>query len=371
MYVQQIMSTDVDSITEETKLSQVSALMHDNGRRFLPVVDARRKLVGIVTHRELERAEPSSITTLSVGEVNYLTSKITAGKIMVAEVISCTPTTLVEEAGRMMREKHIGSLPVVDADKQLLGIITDVDILDFLLDITGSGLPDTTRLAIHLPDDTGALGALLDTINELGGYIATMVSPMSLDETGHRMVIVRYTAEHPLELDNELRKRGYDLITEVLPDDGSSTESPPDKDRTDAQAIAEWMLKHDGMASQFGIKLGKVAPGYCEAHMKVDSHMLNAVGMTHGGTSFSLADFAFAVASNTHGNTAVALNAQIVYPAASAEGDILTATAREQHLGGRSGLYAVEVRKQDDTIVAFFTGTAFRRKDSVSEWMNT
>ena len=372
MYVEQIMSSDVESTTLDTKLSKVSTLMHDNERRFLPVVDANHKLLGIITHRELERAEPSSITTLSVGEVNYLMSNLTAEKVMVADVISCTPTTLVEEAGRIMREQHIGCLPVIDADRKLLGIITDVDILDFLLDITGSNLPDTTRLTVHLPDDTGVLGKLLDSINELGGYIATIVSPVSLDETGQRIAIVRYTADDPQKLDSELRSRGYDLITEALPNDnsGEPTQSQPETTPTEAQEIAAWMLQHDALARQFGIRLGRVEPGYCEAWMKVRSNMLNAVGMTHGGTSFALADFAFAVASNSHGTTAVSLNAQIVYPASSSVGDVLTATAREQHLGSRNALYTVEVRNQDDTIVALFTGTAFRRQEPISQWMH-
>jgi acetoin utilization protein AcuB len=217
MYVEQIMSRKVDTVAAETKLSHASQLMHEKRRRFLPVVDADMHLAGLLTHRELARSEPSSITTLSVGEVNYLTSKITVEQIMQKSPLTCTPDTLVEEAGHMMRQEKIGCLPVIEGGV-LVGVITEDDILDFLLDITGCSLHDTARLALHLPDVKGALGTLLDQINDLGGYIATVVSPMTRDETGMRVVIVRFRAENPRSIDDRLRELGYDLITEVLPE---------------------------------------------------------------------------------------------------------------------------------------------------------
>ncbi len=216
MYVEQIMSRPVNTVTADTRLSQVSTLMQEQGRRFLPVVDEEGRLSGIVTHRELERAEPSAITTLAVGEVNYLMAKITAGQIMQKAVINCAPDTLVEEAGQLMRERRIGCLPVVEGGK-LVGIVTDDDILDFLLDITGCDLKDTTRIAVHLPDRTGELSRLLEAINSQGGYIATVVSPTSRDETGMRIVIIRHRSEDPVVLDRYLRDQGYDLVTELLP----------------------------------------------------------------------------------------------------------------------------------------------------------
>ncbi len=216
MYVQQIMSVPVDTISADLKLSQAAQQMREQGRRFLPVTDAQQRLVGLLSHRELERAEPSAITTLSVGEVNYLMAKVTVRDVMHKEVISCGPQTLVEEAGQLMRERGIGSLPVVE-DGRLVGIITDDDILDFLLAITGCNLKDTTRIAVHLQDRTGELGSLLKAINGHGGYIATVVSPVLPDETGMRVAIIRYRADNPSELDERLREQGYDLVTEVFP----------------------------------------------------------------------------------------------------------------------------------------------------------
>ena len=216
MYVEQIMSRPVDTITTDLKLSQVAHLMREKGRRFLPVVDGTGRLLGLLSHREVEKAEPSAITTLSVGEVNYLMAKVKVEQVMRREVITCGPGTLVEVAGQLMRDRGIGCLPVVDGEGRLLGIVTDDDILDFFLAITGCGLEDTTRIAVHLPDRAGELAKFLAAINGQGGYIATVVSPVAPDATGMRIVIVRFRAPDPVALDQHLRGLGYDLYTEEL-----------------------------------------------------------------------------------------------------------------------------------------------------------
>lgn len=216
MYVEQIMTREVDTVTADMKLSHAAQVMREKGRHYLPVVDDNNHLVGLFSQKELDRAGPSAITTLSVGEVNYLTSKVTVGELMVREVITCTPDTLVEEAGLLIRDKHIGNLPVID-NGELVGVVSETDILDFFLDIMGCGLDNTTRIAVSLPNKARSLGGLLHQINDAGGYIATVVSPVSQMGSPQRVVIVRYIADEPEALDKHLQKIGYELITEVLP----------------------------------------------------------------------------------------------------------------------------------------------------------
>lgn len=132
-----------------------------------------------------------------------------------------------------------------------------------------------------------------------------------------------------------------------------------------AEAVGQWMAGADRFAHSLGIRLVSVAPGHCVVAMPVTETMHNGVGTTHGGATFTLADFAFAIAANSHGRAAVALSTQMSYPAASRAGDTLTATASEESLGGRTGLYRVEVRREDGTLVGLFTGTVFRRDDAI------
>ena len=217
MFVDRIMTRDVLQVTEDTRLPQLAALMRDHHIRHLPVVREGR-LVGLVTSHDLERVSPSPITTLSVGEANYLLGKLTAARVMRTRIVTCAPDTLVEEAARLLRQEKIGCLPVVDNDR-LVGILTHEDLLDFFLDITGCLMKDTTRIAVHLPDTIGQLGQLLAAINQAGGYIATVVSPLHPDQTGLRVAVVRYRANDPRALNQRLRDLGYDLLTETLPEE--------------------------------------------------------------------------------------------------------------------------------------------------------
>jgi len=216
MYVEQIMSSEVDSATVDMKISHASRVMKDRGRRYLPVVDAEGRLVGLFGHKHLLQAEPSAITTLSVGEVNYLTSKVTVGQLMDKNPLSCTRRTLIETAGQIIREHKVGCLPVVEEDR-VIGVISETDILDFFLDITGSNLTDTTRIAVRLPNKVRELANFLNKISDGGGYISSVVSPTSESSKERRTVIVRYIADDPNKIENHLKALGFEIMSEDLP----------------------------------------------------------------------------------------------------------------------------------------------------------
>jgi len=128
-----------------------------------------------------------------------------------------------------------------------------------------------------------------------------------------------------------------------------------------AEKIARYMREHDRVAVWLGVEVLEVRPGYARMAITVREDMLNAAGVCQGGVTFSLADFAFAVAANSHGRLALAVSAQIYYPAAARLGERLVAEAREVHRTEKTGLYEVSVSKEDGTLVAFFTGQVVRR----------
>jgi acyl-CoA thioesterase len=138
---------------------------------------------------------------------------------------------------------------------------------------------------------------------------------------------------------------------------------------SEAERIGRWMEQKDRLARSFGMRLETVTPGNCRVSMEVREEMLNAVGLTHGAATYALADFAFAVASNSHGNVSVALTTQMSYPAASRKGDILIAEAREQSLGRNTGPYSIQVNTDKGKLVGLFSGTVFRRGEPIAEWM--
>jgi acyl-CoA thioesterase len=123
-----------------------------------------------------------------------------------------------------------------------------------------------------------------------------------------------------------------------------------------AQRIAE-----DPFARYLGIELLELREGYSKVTLTIGEHMLNFHGIPHGGVIFALADAAFAAASNSYGQVALALNVSISYLAAVPLGTRLYAEATEENLGRRTALYRLAVTAEDGTLVALCHGTVYRR----------
>lgn len=123
-----------------------------------------------------------------------------------------------------------------------------------------------------------------------------------------------------------------------------------------ARASAEAMLANDRATRGLGIDLIEVGPGCATMAMTVRPEMTNGHDICHGGFLFTLADSAFAFACNSYNQRVVASHAAISFLAPAHLGDRLTATAREIHREGRSGLYDIRVTRADGTVIAEFRG---------------
>ena len=118
---------------------------------------------------------------------------------------------------------------------------------------------------------------------------------------------------------------------------------------------------NDQFAKHAGLELVAVSPGYAQVKMTITDYHLNGVGTVHGGALFTLADFAFAVAANSHDSVAVGINANIAYFKASKTGTLF-AEAKEVSLRARLGNYTVHITDDQGELVAIFQGTAYRKK---------
>ena len=123
-------------------------------------------------------------------------------------------------------------------------------------------------------------------------------------------------------------------------------------------------FEKDLFAKTSGIKLEKVLPGYAKAVMKVTENHLNAVGVVQGGAIFTLADFAFAVASNSRGKIALAIDAEISFFKSVSTGT-LTAEAREISLHNKVGTYLIDISNENGELIAHFKGTVYRKSESI------
>jgi acyl-CoA thioesterase len=124
-------------------------------------------------------------------------------------------------------------------------------------------------------------------------------------------------------------------------------------------------FKKDRFAAHAGIELVSVTPGQAVSRMHLQPEHLNGMGTAHGGALFTLADFTFAAACNSHGTVAVAISASINFIKAATEG-WLKAEARELSKNARLGTYTVEVTDEQGELVAIFQGLAYRKKDAIN-----
>ena len=129
------------------------------------------------------------------------------------------------------------------------------------------------------------------------------------------------------------------------------------------RAAIEAHIRNDAFARFLGAEVTVVAPGHSRVSLTVTEQMANFHGITHGGLVFALGDMAFAAASNSRGQVAVALNVNICFLNPSRVGDRLVAEARECHLKGPTGLYEITVVEETTgTIIARSQDLVYRQK---------
>jgi len=125
----------------------------------------------------------------------------------------------------------------------------------------------------------------------------------------------------------------------------------------DVDSIARF-FERDRFAKENGIEVLEVRPGFARTQMTVEPRHLNSIGILQGGALFTLADLAFAVASNSHGVVAVACQADITWFKAVQSGR-LTATAEEISRTRKLSTCLIRVTDENGELVALFKGLAY------------
>lgn len=172
MLVGERMSKPVITVHPDIPVPDALNLMHSEHVRRVPVVDKHGHLVGIVTEQDLLNASASNVTTLSVWELGYLLNKITIQQVMTKHVVTINEDTPVEEAARVMADKHISGLPVVRG-QEVVGMISESDLFKLLLEVFGARQPGI-RVTIEAEDRPGKLLELSQAIVGLGGNIISL-----------------------------------------------------------------------------------------------------------------------------------------------------------------------------------------------------
>ncbi len=189
MLIREWMVTDLITVTLDTSVLKASKLLKDHNIRRLPVVNANNMIIGIVSDRDIKDASPSRATTLDMHELHYLLSELKVADVMNSDPITVRPTDTIETAALLMEEKGFGSLPVVEDNNELVGIITDNDLFKIYVEVTGSRYGGM-QLCLEIDDVPGATIPLLDLLHSHGANLVTLLSSEKHDDKNVRKLYV-------------------------------------------------------------------------------------------------------------------------------------------------------------------------------------
>ncbi len=169
MLVKEQMTANPVTVKLGTSVPDALSLMRQRKVRRLPVLDAKGKLVGIASEKDLLYASASPATSLNVWEINSLLSKLLVDRFMSKKLITVTEETPIEEAARILADNKFGGLPVVRKG-ELVGIITETDIFRSLLDMLG-GRRKGVRVTAIVEGGKGSFAKVVNEIAAAGGDI--------------------------------------------------------------------------------------------------------------------------------------------------------------------------------------------------------
>ncbi len=179
MIIERRMTKNPVTISPDANVVEASELMKKEKVHRLPVLDKDKKLVGVISEKDILFASPSPASSLSIHEMAYLLSKLTVRKLMTKDPVTITKDTTVEEAARLMVDQDLSCLPVVEGDK-LVGIVSKSDMFKILLELFGAR-HFGTRLSFLVDDKPGTIAAISRAVAEKGWDIISFGTFMGTD----------------------------------------------------------------------------------------------------------------------------------------------------------------------------------------------
>lgn len=174
MLVKEWMSRPVVTIAPMASMRVARTMLTSNCFTSLPVV-RDEKLVGLVTDRDLARAEASDATGLDAHELTYLLEKVTVEKIMQRQPLTVEFDATISEAANLFVENRIQALPVMANGEQLMGILTRSDLGKAFLTLTSFGRRGV-QIGLRISGSPGAVLGIIDSVNKANARIASLIS---------------------------------------------------------------------------------------------------------------------------------------------------------------------------------------------------
>ena len=174
MIVRDFMTKNPIYTNPKELIANVKNMMDREQITKVPVLDDSGKLIGVITKTDLKKTMPSNATTLDIYELSYLLSKITVEKVMKKQPITIQKDATIEEAAKIMSEKGISSLIVMDGEV-LSGILTKTDLFRAVVDMFGFRY-EGVRAEVEASDNPGELAKISKAIADAQGKIVSVIT---------------------------------------------------------------------------------------------------------------------------------------------------------------------------------------------------
>lgn len=200
MIVRHWMSTDLVTIRKDASIQEALALMKQESVRHLPVVDKRMNLLGWITDADLRGVLIASML-----------EELTLEDVMIRKPFVINPEMALEDAARILLDRRIGGLPIVENDV-LVGIITVADILSAFITFLGV-LTESTRVDIKVSGPPSPLPEITEIVRQHGGEIIS-ICHMPEEEGQEFSYSVRLKKTDLKPIIADLEKHGIQLVSQ-------------------------------------------------------------------------------------------------------------------------------------------------------------
>ncbi len=207
MYIGRIMHTDLITVSPKTTLVEAKKLLAEKKIDHLLVVDDKKKLVGILSDRDLKQYWASPATSLSTHELSYLLDKVLVSMVMIKTVVTVSTNTTIERAAFIMQQNRISSLPVME-DGELAGIITSTDVMGVLLQAIGMS-EDSQRLSVYVKDSIGKLAEVTVCLKDAGVNLQSLFCWPESKYAGITQIVMRITSQDSDKAISALAAKGF------------------------------------------------------------------------------------------------------------------------------------------------------------------
>lgn len=178
MIVGMCMTRSPLTIEPQTSLAAAAQLMSQHRIRRLPVTQrtgGMEHVVGILSSTDVYRACPPDRNPFAVSGLESLPSSRTVAQLMTPDPLTTTAEAPLEDVARMMRDRKIGALPVLDDKKNLIGIITESDIFRAFVGILGDS-SDGVRVTFRFRESEDVFAFLAEAIRGLTVRVDSLIS---------------------------------------------------------------------------------------------------------------------------------------------------------------------------------------------------